>query len=155
MSGSAIFDELVAVLSAHFKRKRIANHDALSRSTVLELASVAGGRPLYIPQNIKRQSNADELAAILSGLFARQQIAGHDALAKSTVLELANLFGGRSVYIPKAMEVRRNLRNAEIASAIRNGESVKEVAARHEITTSATYRIAAAAGLKFLSGKRS
>lgn len=66
---------------------------------------------------------------------------GNDALAQAVVLDIAQFFGGKLVYIPRGENIKRELRDQEIAKRL-GREKANDLAAEYRLSVQTIYAIA-------------
>lgn len=83
-----------------------------------------------------------EMVDVLHARYMRRGMSDSDAraIARESVLELANHFGGRAVYLPRGDRLRIALRDAEIYRRM-DGRNHDMLAAEYGLTTIHIYRI--------------
>lgn len=83
-----------------------------------------------------------ELLQVLEARYLRRGMSAADAfaLARDSVLEIAEHLGGRVAYLPRGKHIRVALRNAEIYRRC-NGRNHGELAKKYDLNTIQIYRI--------------
>jgi len=85
-----------------------------------------------------------ELVDHLEARFRRKGLGADQAraLAEETALAVADLCGGRQIYLPNGQAIRRALRNARIWRDF-NGRNIDELARKYRLSTACIYQILA------------
>lgn len=81
-----------------------------------------------------------QMTEVVEARLRRERIDGAEALARGVVLELAQYFGGRRVYVPAGDRLKTALRDMEIYRRAKRG-NIQALADEYQLTDIQIYRI--------------